>query len=89
MASFGRSSAIYNWGEIMTKEEIIAGLLDNAQDRRALISPDDHDSIFEHDAQVMEEAVSLIVRQERQIAHLLRRRSPLFHRYKGKRLKEG
>ena len=43
----------------MTREEIIAGLLDNAKDRRSLIPPDEQDSIFEHDAQVMEEAGEL------------------------------
>lgn len=72
----------------MTKEEIIAGLLDNAQDRRALIDPGDTDSIFEYDAQVMEAAVSLIVKQEREITRLYNRRFSLFHRYRGKRLKE-
>ena len=44
----------------MSKDEIIAGLLDNAEDRRALIPKDEQDSIFEHDALVMEEAVKLI-----------------------------
>ena len=68
----------------MSKDEIIAGLLDNAEDRRALIPKDEQDSIFEHDALVMEEAVKLIIQQEREIYRLRRRRLPSF-----KRLKEG
>ena len=77
----------------MTKEEIIAGLLDNAKDRRALISPDDEDSIFEHDALVMEAAVELIVKQNREISEL--RRAAISKKrlwpfgYKGRRLKGG
>ena len=68
----------------MSKDEIIAGLLDNAEDRRALIPKDEQDSIFEHDALVMEEAVKLIIQQECEIYRL-----PSFRPYKGKRLKEG
>lgn len=73
----------------MSKDEIIAGLLDNAEDRRALIPKDEQDSIFEHDALVMEEAVKLIIQQEREIYRLRRRRLPSFRPYKGKCLKEG
>ena len=73
----------------MSKDEIIAGLLDNAEDRRALIPKDEQDSIFEHDALVMEEAVKLIIQQEREIYRLRRRRLPSLRPYKGKRRKEG
>ena len=73
----------------MSKDEIIAGLLDNAEDRRALIPKDEQDSIFEHDALVMEEAVKLIIQQEREIYRLRRRRLPSLRPYKVKRLKEG
>ena len=73
----------------MSKDEIIAGLLDNAEDRRALIPKDEQDSIFEHDALVMEEAVKLIIQQEREIYRLRRCRLPSLRPYKGKRLKEG
>ena len=61
----------------MSKDEIIAGLLDNAEDRRALIPKDEQDSIFEHDALVMEEAVKLIIQQEREIYRLRRHRQRL------------
>lgn len=73
----------------MSKDEIIAGLLDNARDRRALIPKDEPNSTFEHDAEVMEEAARLIIRQEREIYKLRRRRLPIFRPYKGKRLKGG
>lgn len=75
----------------MTREEIIAGLLDNAKDRRSLIPPDEQDSIFEHDAQVMEEAAELIMKQHREILELrlsASRRCGFFNfGYRGKRLK--
>lgn len=73
----------------MTKDEIIAGPLDNAKDRRALTPKDESGNIFEHDAEVMEEAARLIILQEREIYKLRRRRLPIFRPYKGKRLKEG
>lgn len=44
----------------MTRNQIIAGLIDNVADRRALVPQDEPDSIFARDAQVMDEAVQLI-----------------------------
>lgn len=49
----------------MSNKEVIEGLRDLIKDRESFIQGDmDHDSIFEHDAQVLREAVRLIEDRE-------------------------
>lgn len=74
----------------MTKNEIVAGLLDNAADRRTLVSADDPDSIFRSDAEIMEGAAELINKLWEENLRLRARLLPwrLFRPYRGKRVKQ-
>ncbi|WP_018703564.1 hypothetical protein [Anaeromusa acidaminophila] len=44
----------------MDRAQVLAGLLDLIEDRKALVGPEDTNSIFLHDIEVLEAAVNLI-----------------------------
>lgn len=75
----------------MTKEEIISGLLDNANDRRLLANNANSEGNFLHDALVMEEGAQLIQTLSIENAILKESVRPWWcrRRYVGKRILKG